>query len=362
MLNRLLKADIHQERVEGAGVDELRTHESNRRSWSFRCSHIKLRHITLLAVIVLDAVVLIASPIELKTDSFFSTIVWPLALLIIGMGGLRLKLSDRLFRSMVGFSEIVIATIAVAAFCRLWIAIDRPYIDGALAEADKILGFSWLEIATVFTSSEAFKPVMIHAYVWLVLAMPVGAVGLFLCRKTDEAECFVSTFIFGIVFTAVVWSAFYSVGPFYYFRSIGMTFNIDVIHSEYAYKYISALRASNSGFLDFDDLHGLVGFPSFHATMAMLMLYGFCQFRYGVLLGLPWCVVALVATVVEGGHNVVDVMAGIVIAFTLFALCDRKQNMRLLLARLRPKRQPGPLSDLVQVRTAEANVAAGRNR
>jgi membrane-associated phospholipid phosphatase len=86
-----------------------------------------------------------------------------------------------------------------------------------------------------------------------------------------------------------------------------------------------ALRADTLREIDLTRLQGLISFPSYHAAMAVLVghaLWGVPYLRVpAALLNL----VMLVATISEGGHYLVDVLAGCVIAAGAIALVPRRR-------------------------------------
>lgn len=112
---------------------------------------------------------------------------------------------------------------------------------------------------------------------------------------------------------------------------------------------IETFRAGEVDTIRLEHLEGVGTFPSFHATMAMIIAWGM---RGLVGLFIPACALAaltLVATVVIGGHYVVDLPAGV----ALYAAC-------ILLFRLGASRSIGS-DQFPQVLISRGN-SAGEGR
>ena len=79
-------------------------------------------------------------------------------------------------------------------------------------------------------------------------------------------------------------------------------------------------RASPTPVLDFAKAEGLVTFPSFHTTLAIITTYAVRGVRYVFA---PVCAlnaVVIVATLPEGGHHLIDLVAGALIAAVAIAV------------------------------------------
>jgi membrane-associated phospholipid phosphatase len=99
------------------------------------------------------------------------------------------------------------------------------------------------------------------------------------------------------------------------------------------------LRSGPAAVLDFRKMEGLVTFPSFHTVLAIITAYAFRGFR---LLALPALVLngaVIVSTLPEGGHYLVDVLAGALIAAAGIALV-RWERSGWATSPLWPRRAP----------------------
>ena len=65
--------------------------------------------------------------------------------------------------------------------------------------------------------------------------------------------------------------------------------------------------------MELENLKGLIAFPSLHTVMALLVAYSVRDIRIVFWPALAWNALMLVSIPVDGGHHVVDVLAGVVL-------------------------------------------------
>jgi len=84
----------------------------------------------------------------------------------------------------------------------------------------------------------------------------------------------------------------------------------------------NALRNGTMTVLHMDRMQGIITFPSYHAGLATVTLWGFWSSRIAWLKwpGAAVAVGTLLATPVDGGHYLVDVLAGMAAGMVAIAL------------------------------------------
>jgi hypothetical protein len=77
-------------------------------------------------------------------------------------------------------------------------------------------------------------------------------------------------------------------------------------------EHLTALRSGEPMLLRFQEMQGIITFPSYHAGLAGVTLWGFWIARYGWLRwpGMALAALTIIATPVDGGHYLVDLIAG----------------------------------------------------
>jgi membrane-associated phospholipid phosphatase len=92
-------------------------------------------------------------------------------------------------------------------------------------------------------------------------------------------------------------------------------------------KELVALLAHGPGHIAPTEAKGLIGFPSYHAVLALLVVWYARELAVVRWIALGINSIVLVATPIQGGHHVVDVIAGFAVAAA--ALIVAHQVVRL---------------------------------
>ena len=121
-----------------------------------------------------------------------------------------------------------------------------------------------------------------------------------------------------------------------------------VILSDYIPQFIAA-RSDPHLSLPFGQITGIISFPSYHAAAAVLLGYAFAELPRWVACAAFVLEIALViSAVLVGGHYLVDVLAGIIIAVASLTVVRRCAARPLM------PRQP-----MLRAKTEDAQTTAG---
>jgi len=190
-----------------------------------------------------------------------------------------------------------------------------PLADPWLAAADTSLGFDWFAMVrylklhdTVLAAAEY----LYHALTWqpgLVVLL------LVLSRQRERCWTFLTAWGIALVITLALWPLFPALSTFPYYR---------VPHTELPHmvsrlpwtvpRVLEPIRAGTLRKIDLDSFIGVISFPSFHAAGASLLGWAMLKTR---LLWLPFGLLNLgvaASALVDGGHYLVDLIAGCAIA------------------------------------------------
>jgi membrane-associated phospholipid phosphatase len=94
------------------------------------------------------------------------------------------------------------------------------------------------------------------------------------------------------------------------------------------------IRSGEWAALDFSHVEGIVTFPSFHTTLAILLMYAVRNHRWALAVLVPLNMLLIVATLSVGGHYLVDLPAGGAVAIISIA-ATRLLRQHLAKRRLR---------------------------
>src|SRR5262249_54091245 len=139
---------------------------------------------------------------------------------------------------------------------------------------------------------------------------------------------FIAIFAITCLLTGIAMTLVPAAGAYPYYHPTADQFSVYGLNAgTWHYKTLVALRTDATFVLDFSDAQGLVTFPSFHTALAVITTF---VMRVSRILAAPIAIlncIVIVGTITEGGHHLIDVIAGGLIAvFTI--LFVRRLNFR----------------------------------
>lgn len=173
-----------------------------------------------------------------------------------------------------------------------------PFRDAALQRADLSLGFSW----SAWTGWLFAHPTLRTALAWIYpqVIFSSMAVVVALGMETERgATAFLRAVTLAFSVTLVGMILYPAAGN---------------LPGESSIVARLELQAGTYRHYDMNQAQGIVTMPSFHAILATLGMVGCWPFRWMRWPGVVFNALMLVATITEGGHYLVDILAGIGIA------------------------------------------------
>lgn len=277
---------------------------------------------------------------------------WPsyglLALIaaFLAAGGLfyeHIRRDEKLAAMLVGTSFLIATSAALSVLNYLLLTVAGHRIDDTLAAMDRALGVDWPAMMTFVSHHPLLDTVLQLAYVSVLIQIALLVVTLGFTGRTER----IYSLCFGIAFGALITVAFWTVAPSFGAFSV-YELPPDVarhlvlaLDGHYARELVGLL-AHGPGRIAPVSAQGLIGFPSYHAVMALLVAWHARDLPVLRWLGFGVNAVVLVATPIQGGHHVVDVLAGFAVA--ALAILAARQVLRICARpRLALKTQPAGL-------------------
>lgn len=223
-----------------------------------------------------------------------------------------ISLSQVLLFSAVG---IVLSYLAARTNAPLW---DETFVRWDLA-----LGFDWMAAMSLVDQSKVAVVVLYIAYGSLIpqIVFLVCALG-FMQKLEDLRTVMLAAMLCGAV--CIFISAFMPAVAYPIHYGITPTTFENVVPWAGFIKLgdFMSLRDGTIARLDFANMQGLITFPSYHAGLSAVTFWGF--YRSGInwlrIPGMTLAFLTIVSTPIDGGHYLVDVIAGIVVTIVcLFA-------------------------------------------
>jgi hypothetical protein len=225
------------------------------------------------------------------------------------------------FLSLIGLFygrvRIVPRLAELATYGALWVAftvfgciltylaasVSRPLEDGLFIAADAAIGFEWIEWANFVRSHVALNALISIVYASLMPQILWSVAFFALAGITGRNGELLQTAIIALLITVLLSALLPALGH-------GTVYLADLL----------AVRQGGSLSFSLHQMQGIVSFPSYHMVLAVLFVYAHrglrCAFpAVAVLNGLM-----LFSIPSEGGHYMVDVIAGAVVAVLAIGL------------------------------------------
>lgn len=220
-----------------------------------------------------------------------------------------------------------LAYILVASILEYFLATSgAPFHDGLLGSADRALGFDWPTVCVWIQAHPRLHDGLAFAY--FSLAIESCAVLLLLCLfYPARARRFTTALIVSSLFTLPLLWVFPVGGPFVAFHDMNLPqgcFSDAYVGTQHYLK----MRAHAFLAIDTETLSGIVTFPSYHATAAALLTYFMRRIPILFPAACLFNAAMIAATPVIGGHYLIDVIAGLVVAAATIYVIERVEAGR----------------------------------
>jgi hypothetical protein len=223
----------------------------------------------------------------------------------------RKRHEDRLAAMLYGTAFLIVMANNFSLLNNLLLTIAGPRVDGVLAAADRAIGVDWPAMMAWAASHPWINVVLLIGYSSMLpqLALLVVVTGLWGQSERIYALCIAVAAAAAMSIT--VFTLFPSFGAFsvYALPSHVTRHLIVALDARYANSLI-AMLAHGPGHISAMSMKGLIGFPSYHAALAMIVLWYAREIPVVRWIALVLNAIVLIATPIQGGHDVVDVLAG----------------------------------------------------
>jgi hypothetical protein len=229
----------------------------------------------------------------------------------------------------------ILFTLAGSVFNYLLLPLASEPIDPALARFDAVLGFHWPTFVTWASQYPRVGALLQAVY---ATSLPQLLAILFFLGFSGRVRLlhhFLLTGVMGALLAICCWWFFPSFGASSIYQlPKEVTDAVPLaVGPEYGAQLVE-LGRHGATYLSPKNVLGVIGFPSFHTVMAAMSACFLLRFRW---LGVPFLILnalMLPAILIQGGHNLVDVIGGLVvfaIAYQLAGIvlrqCERWRSL-----------------------------------
>lgn len=209
---------------------------------------------------------------------------------------------------------------AAATLSYLVTSTNAPLVDEPLAAWDRALGFDWVALHGWLQGHPTIQTTLRLAYQSGLLQITFVILFLGFSAQSAQLDEFMRLFIVATVLTILMSGLFPAAGALKHYALVGPSDLSSLSHFE-------LLRDGRMRDIPLRDMQGLIAIPSLHTVMSVLLVYAMRGTGILLLAFIVVNVAMLVSTPVNGGHYLVDVIAGAAMTLGLIAL-ERLKSMR----------------------------------
>lgn len=261
---------------------------------------------------------------DLDIPAYATLALLSTALIVGGAFYTRYRKDERLSAMLFGTAFLVVFSAAFALLNYLLLTVAGPRIDTEIATIDRMLGIDWPATMAFMVDYPRLNAVFQLCYTSVLPQIAMLIIALSFTGRTIEVYKLSLSIAIGAMLTVFFWTAFPSFGAFSVYTlppEVRSHLSLALDHN-YARDLVNLLE-HGPGPISPTSAKGLVGFPSFHGALAMLVAWYAREIKV-----LRWPVfavnaVVLIATPIQGGHHVFDLAGGLVVAFAAVAATER---------------------------------------
>ena len=298
----------------------------------------KLKTGITLAVLAIDAVGFAALGLRFDWPSALKVLLtWPL-LMAAGWFYMNRRADPPVAHLMRETAHLAAFSAAGAMLSYLATSWNRPLVDEWLVAADALVGFDWTAYVAFVNERDWLGSVSSLLYISTLPQVAVAVILLPVLGLTARARELVLAVMLAALIAIVLSGILPSAGALAYFDPEPDFYlrNAPIVDLAYKSEFFQ-MRAHELSTLSLDDPKGLIAFPSYHVALSVLIALAFrgrrLIFPALALLNLG----VILSTPVDGGHHLIDGIAGAALAFGSLSLAAR---LRRALGMTSPSRSP----------------------
>lgn len=214
----------------------------------------------------------------------------------------RIRYNSRIGLLFITTIYLIIFTAVALPLSYLAYTIPNPLMDSTLIAADIHLGFNFPALHALFLRHDHWNTFFNVIYNSMIFQIAFIFLYFGLFGREIYLQRFLMLFMISILPTILLGCCYPAVGPHIW---------LHLPPPDFLGKAISYLLQLRKGVLDLTQGHGIIEFPSFHTTLALIFLYSFRNenkflFLFFIILNL----LMIFSTLIQGGHYLIDILGG----------------------------------------------------
>jgi membrane-associated phospholipid phosphatase len=261
------------------------------------------------------------SALSLDMTGTFGPLVALFAMAAVAIAyGPRRRNAPRLSVAATLAADLITYSLVLGTFSYVAAASPRPLIHPSLAAIDRSLGFDWLAYYHFIESRPRVAGLLSLAYDGMIVEIGLVALVLYVTRADSELRILLNAFALAALVIISLSALFPALEALSYFGIYPLieTSQGPVTGIDRADDFL-AMHFGRMTAVPIVAAKGIVCFPSFHTACGVIAALCAYPIRWLRLPILAWSFLLIMATPVDGGHYLIDVIVGFIIATGLVA-------------------------------------------
>jgi hypothetical protein len=223
--------------------------------------------------------------------------------------------NERIAVSLVCVIQLIAFTSVAAPLSYVVASMGSPLWDQTFHAWDRALGLDW-QAYLAFVNERPWLGVCFSlAYRSLVPQTVIVAVALGLSGRLIECRAFIAAVMISGLISILLSAAMPAMAMFVHLNLQPEDYpNLNPAAAFVHVAHLSALRDGTMRIISLDGTEGIITFPSYHAALGVIFARAIWSLPYLRWPGLGINALMIAGTPIDGGHYIVDVLAGIVVA------------------------------------------------
>ena len=270
--------------------------------------------LTIAAVALIDIMAAVAGPFTIAWGNLGILAGVSAVLVAAGYYYRHIRRDERIALLFICNVQIMSFAIVSAALSYVAASAAFPLWDASLTAWDARLGFHWADWLSVMEAHPSWHLILRIAYMTLIAQPVVFIVILAAANQLMHLRIVLVSTIMTILTVIILATFFPAAGPG--LHSIGpVAVTTGFIPASWdSWPILEGLRNGTYRQLFTADADGIVTFPSYHAAAGLLGIFAMWPVKFARWFSLILNVAMIAATPVDGGHYIVDVIAGLAVA------------------------------------------------
>lgn len=284
----------------------------------------RLKWSLIALVFLLDLLGLAWLDLRISLEGTVALFIFTPMLVLVGLFYSRIRVIPKFATCTFEMAYLLTFTAVAGVLSYIAVGLSLPLIDEELVRIDAALGFEWLRYVEFVNAHPLLGILSTGVYGTTAIQIALTAAILPLAGRPERSRELVLAIMIGGIFTILISALLPASGALAHYQPAEAFYGANRPVVDLAYKSeFFAMRDGEIGTLILPQMKGLIAFPSYHAVLAVLTV--------AVLRGIPWIfwplvalnVAVLLSTPIDGGHHLIDMLAGVAVALGSLAIAVR---------------------------------------